>query len=62
MIQLLREEEFTEEDWNDVFHVLCATFKWISENVKTDTQLISEGKPPTSSLESSRQKKRQQKD
>jgi len=62
MIQILKEEKFTEEDWDDVFHIFCSTVKWLSENIKTDAQLIAEGKIPPSHLESSHAKKKQQKD
>jgi hypothetical protein len=62
MTQVLKEEKFTEDDWDDVFHIGIATFKWLSENVKTDAQLIAEGKIPPPQLVSSHTKTKQQKD
>lgn len=62
MIQIMKEEKFTQENWDDVFHMICATTKWLAENVKSDKQLILEGKTPPSHFESSHAKKKQQKD
>jgi hypothetical protein len=62
MTRFLKEEKFSDEDWDDVFHVCLSTIVWLSNNIKTDSQLLSEGKIPPSSRESSHVKKKQQKD
>ena len=62
MTQILKEEKFTENDWDDVFHIAIATFQWLFENVKTDTQIISQGKIPPPQPVSSHRKTKQQKD
>lgn len=63
MTQVLKEEPFTEEHWDDVFHLGISFFKWFSENIKTDSQMLSSGLvTPSQILESSHSKKKQQKD
>jgi hypothetical protein len=62
MTRVLKEEKFSSEDWDDVFHIGVATFEWLQNNVKSDAQLINEGKIPPSNSESSHAKKKQQKD
>jgi hypothetical protein len=58
---MLKDEKLSEDDWDDVFHIGLATFKWISENVKSEAQQIAEGKIETQQPVSSHGKTKQQK-
>lgn len=62
MTQVLKLEKFTDQDWDNVFHIGVATFTWLSKNIKSDSQLIAEGKIPPSQLMSSHKKTKRQKD
>lgn len=60
MTRIFKEEEFSEEDWDDVFHISLATFKWLSENVKSEYQINLE--KDSSNTVSSHRKTKKQKD